>query len=410
MLKLNSLLASVIAASTVVSSTMSVPLSSTSDEANPINVYGIENAERSVSYWYPDDKEIAKQEICRQFDEEYTSVPDLVERYSSYCKINGSEKAEISQLWLEDNSDSYSQFAYTTASTDSADINLYFDPDKSPDIQELYSIADVRDITEITQEKYEKIEYEKDHGFYIPIPTGEFYVAVSVNFNSVEHEKNVALTMKIQDKLKEDFKISHFYIEFNNGTASYNKRIDWTNLYRLDEYGIETPLSEELTEKQIEALNDEFRESGFDVCLDPETYTLSFNSEMNVYEHFDFAEYLYETYGFYSKTAFPYRHIENSTGTYDEIDYDSPYYPKKNSYVNYADAQYSDIPGDLSGNGDVYKEDLNEMSNWLLGAYPENSAYTKMANPQNADLNNDGVIDVFDMVLLRKMLSKKIIV
>ena len=395
MLKLRSLLASVIAASTLVSSTMLVPLSSTSTETD-----------RSVAYWYPDDQEIAKQDICRQFDEEYTSVPDLLERYASYCKINGSEEAEISQLWLEDASDSYSQFAYTTESTDLAEIHLYFDPDKSPDIQELYSIADVRENTEITQKRYEVIEYIKEGAYYKPIHTGEFRVTVSVNFNSAEHEKNVALTMKIRDKLKEDFKISYFRIDFNNGTASYHKRIDWTtNLYRIDEYGIEMPLSEELTEKQIAALNDEFKENGFDVYLDPETYTLSFNSEMNVYEHFDFAEYLYETSGFYSKTAIPYILIEGYYGSYYTKDYESPYYPKENSYVTFASAQYSDIPGDLSGNGDVYIEDLNEMSNWLLGAYPENSAYTYMANPQNADLNNDGVIDVFDMVLLRKLVS-----
>ena len=72
------------AASTLVSFTMSTPLNSTSIEA-----------EKTISYWYPDEMEIAKKELCKQFDEDYTSAPDLLERYSAYCKINDSEKRSI---------------------------------------------------------------------------------------------------------------------------------------------------------------------------------------------------------------------------------------------------------------------------------------------------------------------------
>lgn len=223
------------AASTLVSFTMSTPLNSTSIEA-----------EKTISYWYPDEMEIAKKELCKQFDEDYTSAPDLLERYSAYCKINDSEKTDISELWLEENGDSYSQFAYTTECNDSAEIHLYFDPDKTPDIQELYSLVDNKDISEITQEKYERMENIMQGGSLKPVPTGEYYNAVTLNFVSYEHEKNAALTMKIHDKLKEDFKISHFHIDFNNGTASYNKRIDWTKLYLIDKFGVEVPLSEEL--------------------------------------------------------------------------------------------------------------------------------------------------------------------
>ncbi len=395
MFKIKALLASIVAASTLVSFTMSAPLNSTSTEA-----------EKTASYWYPDEMEIAKQELCEQFDEDYTSVPDLLERYSAYCKINGSEKKEISELWLEENGDSYSQFAYTTESNDSAEIHLDFDPDKTPDIQELYSIVDSKDVSEITQEKYERMEYIMQGGSLKPVPTGEYYNAVKLNFASYEHEKNAALTMKIHDKLKEDFKISHFHIDFNNGTASYNKRIDWTKLYLIDDFGVEIPLSEELTEKQVATLNEELKKSGYDVSYDAETYTLNFNSEMDVYEHFDFAEYLYDTYGFYSKTAIPYKHIEDFYGSHDLIDSDSPYYTKNKSFSSSKGAQYSDMPGDLNGDGDTYYQDLEQMRDWLLGANPENSDYAKMPNPQNADLNNDGRLDVYDMILLREIVAE----
>lgn len=370
------------------------------------DVSSVESEVQTSSYWYPDEMEIAKQELCKQFNEDYIQVPDLLERYSTYCKINNSEEAGISQLWLEENGDSYSQFAYTTESNDSAEIHLYYDPDKTPDIQELYSLSDSKDISEITQEKYEIMEYEVSGGFSQLIPTGEFAVEVSIAFDSYEHEKNVAHTMKIKDKLEEDFKISHFHIDFNNGTASYNKRIDWTKLYLIDDFGVEVPLSEELTEKQVAAFNEKIKEKGFDVYCDSETYTLNFNEKMDVYEHFDFAEYLYDTYGFYSKTAIPYKHIEDFYGSHDIIDSDSPYYTKNKSFSSSKGAHYSDMPGDLNGDGDTYYQDLNQMSDWLLGANPENSDYVKMPNPQNADLNNDGRLDVYDMILLREIVAE----
>ena len=370
------------------------------------DVSSVESEVQTSSYWYPDEMEIAKQEICKQFNEDYTAITDLLERYSTYCKINNSEEAEISQLWLEENGDSYSQFAYTTESNDSAEIHLYYDPDKTPDIQELYTLVDSNDVAEITQEKYERMEYIMQGGSLKPVPTGEYYNAVKLNFASYEHEKNAALTMKIHDKLKEDFKISHFHIDFNNGTASYNKRIDWTKLYLIDDFGVEIPLSEELTEKQVATLNEKIKEKGFDVYCDSETYTLNFNEKMDVYEHFDFAEYLYDTYGFYSKTAIPYKHIEDFYGSHDIIDSDSPYYPKNKSFSSSKEAQYSDMPGDLNGDGDTYYQDLEQMSDWLLGANPENSDYVTMPNPQNADLNNDGRLDVYDMILLREIAAE----
>ena len=64
------------------------------------------------------------------------------------------------------------------------------------------------------------------------------------------------------------------------------------------------------------------------------------------------------------------------------------------------------MPGDLNGDGDTYYQDLNQMSDWLLGANPENSDYVKMPNPQNADLNNDGRLDVYDMILLREIVAE----
>lgn len=250
------------------------------------------------------------------------------------------------------------------------------------------------------------MEYEVSGGFLKPVPTGEFAVEVSIAFDSYEHEKNAALTMKIHDKLKEDFKISHFHIDFNNGTASYNKRIDWTKLYLIDDFGVEIPLSEELTEKQVATLNEKITEKGFDVYCDSETYTLNFNEKMDVYEHFDFAEYLYDTYGYYSKTVIPYKHIESNYGSGDEVDWQSPYYPKNKSFSSSEGAQYSDMPGDLNGDGDTYYQDLNQMRDWLLGANPENSDYVYMPNPKNADLNNDGRLDVYDMILLREIVAE----
>ena len=369
-------------------------------------VSAVENKVQPSSYWYPDEKEIEKQTLCDEFDSKYTEMPDLIERYSAYCKINNSEESAISRLWLEENGDSYSQFAYTNNGKDKAEIHLYIDPDKSPDIEEIYSVVSVQDVPKITIEKYERMDYITQGGVLKPVPTGEYYNAVTLNFASTEHEKNVTLTMKAKDKLKEEFKVSHFGIDFDFGAVSYNKRIDWSTLYKVDEFGTEIPLSEELTEKQIDLLNDEFKESGYNVSYDAETYTLNFNSEMDVYEHFDFAEYLYETYGFYSKTFIPYIYVEDSyLGSYYIEDFESPCHHKEKSYTDMANAKYSDMLGDLDGDNDVYISDLNMMSNWLLGANPENSDYVKMPNPQNSDLNSDGRLDVYDLILLREMAS-----
>ena len=92
-------------------------------------------------------------------------------------------------------------------------------------------------------------------------------------------------------------------------------------------------------------------------------------------------------------------------GSYYIEDFESPCHHKEKSYTDMANAKYSDMLGDLDGDNDVYISDLNMMSNWLLGANPENSDYVKMPNPQNSDLNSDGRLDVYDLILLREMAS-----
>ena len=65
------------------------------------DVSSVESEVQTSSYWYPNEMEIAKQEICKQFNEDYTAVPDLLERYSAYCKINGSEKRKYLNYGLK---------------------------------------------------------------------------------------------------------------------------------------------------------------------------------------------------------------------------------------------------------------------------------------------------------------------
>ena len=64
------------------------------------------------------------------------------------------------------------------------------------------------------------------------------------------------------------------------------------------------------------------------------------------------------------------------------------------------DQPAKDIPGDVNGDGEVNAADAVTMERYLLGASTEMKAW------KNGDLYKDEIIDAYDMVYLRKLLSE----
>ncbi|MDE5619660.1 MAG: dockerin type I repeat-containing protein [Ruminococcus sp.] len=56
--------------------------------------------------------------------------------------------------------------------------------------------------------------------------------------------------------------------------------------------------------------------------------------------------------------------------------------------------------GDINGDGTVSISDAVDLQKYLLGM-------GKLANWKNADICQDGVIDAFDMVEMRRLIIKK---
>lgn len=56
--------------------------------------------------------------------------------------------------------------------------------------------------------------------------------------------------------------------------------------------------------------------------------------------------------------------------------------------------------GDVNGDGKIDADDLKELQNYVLGKDSDIKADT-------SDMNDDSVIDSFDVALLRKVISKK---
>ena len=60
----------------------------------------------------------------------------------------------------------------------------------------------------------------------------------------------------------------------------------------------------------------------------------------------------------------------------------------------------SDVKGDVNGDGEFGIADAVDLQNYLLGRT------ATLANWKNADLNNDSYLDIFDMVLIRRLLTE----
>ncbi len=69
------------------------------------------------------------------------------------------------------------------------------------------------------------------------------------------------------------------------------------------------------------------------------------------------------------------------------------------SYLNDTPDKDEPVPGDADSNQTV---EINDLV--LLGRYLTNQAEITEINYQNSDLNNDSEINIFDYILLKKIL------
>ncbi|MDE6672836.1 MAG: GBS Bsp-like repeat-containing protein [Ruminococcus sp.] len=77
------------------------------------------------------------------------------------------------------------------------------------------------------------------------------------------------------------------------------------------------------------------------------------------------------------------------------------FYQQTSDLTVYAHWEAESVSGDVNADGKLNVSDLILLQKWLLSV-PD----TKLDNWENADLCKDGIIDVFDLVEMRKMLTK----
>lgn len=351
---------------------------------SPINSYATDN---NAEYWYPTyrlDEKIEKKEY---FDNNYKKSDELVDLLSEYMELTGIEKGKITDVWLEESGDGYSQYSWQYKDNDVAHIASYVSETPYFTLDELYNISGLsEEDVEIEFHEEELLSYSTHDGY---IHTGEYIVKTTFLFNSDNHGKNLSAFMKVKEEVEEKYPFKFWNFNTNDGGSVSHQRFNWNEVYLIDEFGFETQISEEYTEKQVNALNEELKQKNYKVTCNPDTYEMIYDTSLTETEIIELAMKLYKEYGLYANITVP---IE----FWGKIQEDYTY------LIGLDISEITNVKGDLSGNGYAWKEDLRYYSNWILAKYPPEAVYAMFHNINNADLNEDGVVDEFDVALLRQ--------
>ncbi|MCM1507380.1 MAG: dockerin type I repeat-containing protein [Ruminococcus flavefaciens] len=207
---------------------------------------------------------------------------------------------------------------------------------------------------------------------------------LTVNFLSKDSESNRVIAQNLYNSIKEDYNIIHAYACFDANPISRNYNINWNILYKYDEFGYTTSPKEELTKNQINNIKDSINDNNFSATID-DNGKITFDSSASEVEKFRFAFWLKEEYGFEVTI------VSNSifiTPKYNLVDI----------------LHYTDLEGDVNNDNVIDISDIEMLRDYLLtGMYNTDTSRPYVCfNTKNADLTGDGVIDVFDLVLLRQ--------
>lgn len=307
---------------------------------------------------------IPEMSVIAQDDE------NIINLYNKYY-----ENDNIIQLNLKESFDEYSIYTFTEQMADYGKIVFSTDSEVKLDFSDLMESGGYDDsmfsVSSYFSEKY---------GIQ----------SVTMNFFTLNHETNYNLATKINDEIKENYNLSSSFVCLDGKTTSGNNKIIWTDLYIKDEFGFKSPLSEELTKKQIEALNAEISENNLSAVIDTDTGKVTFTQSASEYEKFKFVLWIKEKYGYDVQTI--------SDGVF--------HLPEYHTII----LHYTDLQGDVNNDNKVNISDAVMMQRFILG-YDTEDIYKDFEyicfNGKNADLVPDNRIDSFDLVLLRQQIIKK---
>ena len=206
---------------------------------------------------------------------------------------------------------------------------------------------------------------------------------LTVDFSTHEHTLNREIAGKLYEALKEKYEISSAYACFYSNTISKRLQVMWNTFSGKDKFGYKATPEELLSKKKINAIRNAIADNNFAVTID-DTGKILFNESISETERYRFALWFKEEYGFRpSCKTTGYRNLYNMT----EI------------------MHYTELSGDVNNDNIIDKSDVVMLNNYLLSRnienYDDNRPYLCF-NWKNADLTGDGIIDVFDLVLLKK--------
>lgn len=218
--------------------------------------------------------------------------------------------------------------------------------------------------------------------------TSDFYIFdrqqnLAITMYSDNHELNNDIFSAIYTVLDEKYDIISAYDRLDSDVVYTDHTIQWDTFIKTDEYGFEVSTAEYLSKKKIEKLRNEIAENNFSVTVD-DAGKIIFDESASETEKFEFAIWFREKYGFCVSDKFkPHIKYYNTTNTF----------------------HYTDIPGDVDNDNYIDYTDAEALRWYLLSGEITTYLYEphKCFNAKNADLTGDGVLDVFDLVLLRQL-------
>lgn len=291
-----------------------------------------------------------------------TAAPELIELYKTYYN-----NTSISELYLEETTIDYSSYCIFETIPDSGRIQFHSGSDNDIDLSCLKKIAGL-DESEL------KLKYTYS--------TRTETSVITLLFETDNHEANYSAAKRITDALSKEYTIDSKLssIDLERTRIMQSVRTYWKDIRKIDEFGIEAPLLDELTEKQILSLNKEISNNDFPALIDTESGGIVFKENTSEKQKFEFALWFKEKYGFY-----PYTSLDTEALNYLE----KPY--------KHLPLYYTSIHGDVNNDSEFNVGDIVMFQKFLLGR-------DDLTNWNNGDLYRDGIIDSFDLVFFRKLL------
>lgn len=281
-------------------------------------------------------------------------VPDLLELYESYYDT------DYEALYFEEATSEYSSYCIIQEMPDAGYIQFYGSASEDVNVNDLRQTCGYSE-----EEIFLRCNYIKRTECW----------SLNMTFLTYDHDANYEAALKITEAIAEKHVLKSAYINVDGKNIIRQNRTCWNLIRRIDEFGIESPLTEELTSKQISDLNTDIAENGYKASIDEENGKVIFDEVVTEKEKFEFAIWFKDNYGFYAYTY----SASLLVGT-------TPY-ERKELY-------YTDVKGDVNNDGLFNVSDLVMLQQFLLG---NGTLY----NWNNADLCTDNCIDIFDMIFVR---------